>query len=127
LFAYTDEPTFDIVDMVQRVVQGMFEQAAYVTSVSADGQTTSPAILSGILGELSEARRLLIQNVEDATGIGVAVLRDCRVVQIIADRRVRRLVEPERLLESEHVQRSDVSTMRRIFDRRPHRGFGSLM
>jgi hypothetical protein len=97
----------------------MFEQAAHVASVGADSQSTRPAIGSSIVGELGKAHRLFLKRVEDSVGIGTSVARRRGIDEITADRRERRLVERQGLFDSEHMQRRDVSAVRRIFERRP--------
>jgi hypothetical protein len=121
----TSEPTFDIVDVMQRVMQGMFEQTPHVASVSSDSQTTRPAIGSRIIGEFRQTHRLFRQRVDDSVGIGTAAARSRGFDQFLIDLWERRLVERKRLFNPEHMQRRDVSTVRRIFERRPHFGLGT--
>jgi hypothetical protein len=111
---------------MQRVMQGVFEQTPHVASVCSDSQTTRPAIRSGIVGEFGETRRLFLQRVDDGVGIGAAVARSRGIDQIIIDSRERRLVERQGLFDPEHMQRRDVSAVRRIFERRPDLRLGTL-
>ena len=47
--------TLDVIEMVTRVVQGVFEQATHVASRLADGQAPGPSIAAGVVSELGEA------------------------------------------------------------------------
>ncbi len=104
----------------------MFEQAVHVASVRSDGQTTRPAIRSGIVGELRETLRLVLERAEDSFGVGAAVAPGRGIDEIVRDRRERRFVEREGLFDSEHMQRRDVSAVRGIFERRPDFRLGTL-
>ena len=65
-----------------------------------------------------------LERRDNRVGLGIGVGGRGLLHQAARDRRDRGLVERERLLDPEHVERRDVSAVRRVFDRRPHLGRG---
>jgi hypothetical protein len=100
LSAYAHEATLDVGNVVLRVVQRVFEQAAHVAPFAADGEPAGPGTAPGIVSQLSEMRGLCVELIDDVLGIGVGVGRRSRFDQVAADGWKRRLIEGQSLLDS---------------------------
>lgn len=97
----------------------MFEQSPHIAAVSADRQPSLPCGLARVIGEASEASGMAVERVGHRVRVFAGVGARRGFDEVVRDRREVRLIETQCLLDTECVQRSDVTTVRRVLDRRP--------
>ena len=88
-------------------MQTVFEQTPDISSGIADREPTRPSLASRVVGELREPGCFRFEHSRDLIGISVAVDHGGGLNQVVADRWSRRLVECQRLFDTERVQRGD--------------------
>jgi hypothetical protein len=112
------QPSFDIVQVMDRVVQRMFEKSPDRVVVVANGNPTPPHVRASGSGPVSKTESLAVEVLDDRVGIFVAVGSRGSVDQLGAiDRGIRRFVVVERLLDAKHVQGRDIAAVSCVFKR----------
>jgi hypothetical protein len=110
------QPSFDIVQMMDRVVQRMFEKSPDRVVVAANGDPTPPHVRASGSGPVSKTESLAVEVLDDRVGIFVAVGSRSSVDQLGAiDRWIRRFVVIERLLDAKDVQGRDIAAVSCVF------------
>jgi hypothetical protein len=110
------QPSFDIVQVMDRVVQRMFEKSPDRVVVVANGDPTPPHVRASGGGLVSKTESLAVEVLDDRVGIFVAVGSRSSVDQLGAiDRWIRRFVVVERLLDAKDVQGRDIAAVSCVF------------
>lgn len=78
------DPALDVIDVVQRVMQSVFQQPSDIASGISDGEATGPRDASGVAGQLRESDRLRVECLENLIGIRVAIHQRGGGDQIVA-------------------------------------------
>ena len=110
------QPSFDIVQVMDRVVQRMFEKSPDRVVVVANGDPTPPLVRVNGSGPVSKTESLAIEVLDNRVGIFVAVGSRSSVDQLGAiDRWIRRFIVVERLLDAKDVQGRDIAAVSCVF------------
>jgi hypothetical protein len=112
------QPSFDIVQVMERVVQRMFEKSPDRVAVVANGDPTPPNVRASGGGPVSKTESLAVEVLDDRVGIFVTVGSRSSVDQLGAiDPWIRRFVVVERLLDPNDVQGRDIAAVSCVFKR----------
>ena len=115
--SYCTQPAFHVVDMVEGVVEGVFEHASNIAAVVAEGQAACPRRLAGVVGELREAMGVVIDRVDHGGWIFGVVVRRGLIGETRFDFGKDRLVSGQCLFDAERMEGGDVPGVCGVLDR----------